>query len=225
LRINEKRPLVTLKLAQTADGYAGADGQPLMISSPLSKQRVHLARAAHDVIMIGVGTVIADNPDLTCRLPGMMHLSPIRVIVDTHLDTPPTARVIETASKVPTWLITAEDTSHDREAALSKDGVRVIRVMKDKRGHVDVKAAMEALANIGITRVFSEGGPRLAEALVEADCVDTAEIITSPESLGRAGTIALRPVLVSAFSDPHRFVAKSTIMSGRDRVQLFEKVS
>ena len=225
LRIGANRPLVTLKLAQTSDGYAGADGQALMISSPLSKQRVHLARASHDVIMIGVGTVMTDNPDLTCRLPGMMHLSPIRVIVDTHLDTPVNARVIATASKVPTWIVTAHDASAERESDLSQEGVSIIRVAKDNKERIDIHALLAALAARGITRVFSEGGPRLAETLVEADCVDTIEIITSPEALGRPGTIALRPHLMSALADPLRFVAKGTMMSGRDRVQHFERVS
>lgn len=224
LRVRERRPFITLKLAQTSDGFAGADGKALMISSALSKQRVHLARASHDAIMIGVGTVISDDPDLTCRLPGMMNLSPVRVIIDSHLDTPPTARVIETASKVPTWLITANDASHEREAGLMKDGVRVIRVMKDAEGHVDVNAAMAALAEIGITRVFSEGGPTLAEALVINSLVDRIEIITSPDALGRAGTVALRPALKSALFNPKQFDASPSHMIGRDHVQHFERV-
>lgn len=133
LRVREQRPFITLKLAQTADGFAGADGKPLMISCAMSKHRVHLARASHDAIMVGVGTIIADDPDLTCRLPGMMHLSPIRIIIDTHLDTPSTARVIETAAKVPTWIITAEDAAVDRETNLKREGVQVIRVQKTRK--------------------------------------------------------------------------------------------
>ncbi len=224
LRVREKRPFITLKLAQTADGFAGADGKPLMISCALSKQRVHLARASHDAIMVGVGTVIADDPDLTCRLSGMMHLSPLRLIVDTHLDTSPTARVIETASKVPTWIITADDASVEREAALMKEGVHVIRVNKDVQGHVDVKVAMAALAELGLTRIFTEGGPTLAEALVSHHLVDCIEIITSPDALGRAGTVALRPALKSALADPTLFKASSPRVVGRDHVQHFEKV-
>lgn len=224
LRVNKKRPFITLKLAQTADGFAGADGKPLIISCALSKQRVHHARASHDAIMVGVGTVIADDPDLTCRLPGMMHLSPLRVIVDTHLDTPPKARVIETALKVPTWIITADDALAEREAALMKEGVRVIRVNKDLQGHVDVKAAMAALAELGITRIFSEGGPTLAEALVNHHLVDCIEIITSPDALGRAGTVALRPALKSALADRTLFTASLPRVVGRDHVQHFERV-
>jgi diaminohydroxyphosphoribosylaminopyrimidine deaminase/5-amino-6-(5-phosphoribosylamino)uracil reductase len=146
------------------------------------------------------------------------------VIIDTHLDTPPTARVIETASKVPTWLITANDASHEREAGLMKDGVRVIRVMKDAEGHVDVNAAMAALAEIGVTRVFSEGGPTLAEALVINSLVDSVEIITSPDALGRAGTVALRPALKSALLNTKQFKASPSHVIGRDQVQHFERV-
>ena len=224
LRVREQRPFITLKLAQTADGFAGADGKPLMISCAMSKHRVHLARASHDAIMVGVGTVIADDPDLTCRLPGMMHLSPIRIIIDTHLDTPSTARVIETAAKVPTWIVTAEDAPLDRETNLKREGVQVIRVQKDSQGHVDIKAAMHKLAEIGITRIFSEGGPTLAEALVVNRLVDCVEIITSPEALGRAGTIALRPALKSALADQRLFVTSPPHVVGRDHLQYFERV-
>ena len=225
LRITENRPLVTLKLARTADGYAGADGKPLVISSAFSKQRIHLARAAHDAIMVGIGTVISDDPDLTCRLPGMMHRSPVRVIIDTHLETPVTARIIETAAKVPTWLIAIEDAAPEREAALSLPGVSVIRVAKGQSGHVDPRAALAALASRGITRVFSEGGPTFAEALAEADLIDRVEIITSPEALGRAGTIALRPGLLATLNDPKRFRADAPMASGRDRLQCFERIA
>jgi diaminohydroxyphosphoribosylaminopyrimidine deaminase/5-amino-6-(5-phosphoribosylamino)uracil reductase len=173
---------------------------------------------------VGVGTVIADDPDLTCRLHGMMHLSPIRIIIDTHLDTPPSARVIETAAKVPTWILTADDAPLDRETNLTREGVHIIRVQKDQKGHVDIKAAMRKLAEIGITRIFSEGGPTLAEALVVHHLVDCVEIITSPEALGRAGTVALRPGLKSALADRKLFVSTPPHLVGRDHVQYFERV-
>jgi len=223
LRVTHNRPFVTLKLARTADGFAGADGKPLMISSAVSKHRVHMQRAMHDVIMVGVGTVIADNPDLTCRLPGMMHMSPIRVIVDTHCDTPLTARVVETATKVPTWIVTANNAAPEREEMLTRLGVTVIRVAQNEAGHVAIPALMEALAARGITRIFSEGGPTLAEALAVADCVDCADIITSPEPLGRQGSVALRSGLAQRLTDPSLFLASWPEPSGRDTVIHYER--
>jgi diaminohydroxyphosphoribosylaminopyrimidine deaminase/5-amino-6-(5-phosphoribosylamino)uracil reductase len=222
LRVLDHRPLVTLKLARTADGYAGADGKPLMISSPQSKQRVHLQRATHDAIMVGVGTVIADDPDLTCRLPGMMHRSPIRIIVDTDANTPPGARVIETAAKVPTWLILGDDASPEREAALKREGVEIIRVVRNGKGHVDIAAMLKALAERGLTRIFSEGGPSLAEALAVENFLDEIDLVTSPNPLGRAGIVAVRPGLEKMIDSPWHYV-KSTFASGRDTVTHYER--
>jgi diaminohydroxyphosphoribosylaminopyrimidine deaminase / 5-amino-6-(5-phosphoribosylamino)uracil reductase len=222
LRVLENRPFITLKLARTADGYAGADGKPLMISSALSKQRVHLQRAAHDAIMVGVGTVIADDPDLTCRLPGMMPYSPVRIIVDTDAMTPPGARVVETSAKVPTLIVIGEDADAEREAVLRAKGVDLLRVQRNAKGHVDLAAMLHALAGRGFTRIFSEGGPSLAEALAAEDCLDEIDIVTSPNPLGRVGILAVRPGLERAIEHSARFV-KSSFASGRDTITHYER--
>ena len=223
-KIVDHRPLVTLKLAQTADGYAGVAGSQLMVSSVASKQRVHLARAAHDAIMVGVGTVLADNPDLTCRLAGMMQFSPVRIVIDTHLDTPLDSRLVETCRSVPTWIVTGPEPSEEKAEAFRAQGVVIERVALGPHGRIDVMAALHLLAERGLTRILSEGGPMLAEALVVADAVDDISIYTSPKPLGREGIVAMRPGLKKALADKKRFMASKPITIGRDSLVHYTRV-
>ncbi|WP_460452180.1 bifunctional diaminohydroxyphosphoribosylaminopyrimidine deaminase/5-amino-6-(5-phosphoribosylamino)uracil reductase RibD [Alsobacter sp. SYSU BS001988] len=205
-RIVEGRPMVTLKLARTADGYAAACAGPrLMITGAEAAARVHLMRAQHDVVLVGVGTVLADDPLLTCRLPGLEHRSPVRVVLDTALRTPPGARIVATAREVPTWIVAAPDAPGAAEAALAQAGAVVIRVPRAPDGAgLDLLAALAALAARGVTRAFCEGGPRLAEALALAGQVDAVEILTGPDRLGRPGLPAIGPALAQIIErDPH----------------------
>ena len=109
LRVTQGRPMVTFKIARTADGYAGGPGgTPIVVSSPVAGGWVHLQRVHHDAIMLGVNSVLSDDPQLTVRLPGLAARSPVRVILDTHLRLPLGARLVRTAREVPVWVIAAE---------------------------------------------------------------------------------------------------------------------
>jgi diaminohydroxyphosphoribosylaminopyrimidine deaminase / 5-amino-6-(5-phosphoribosylamino)uracil reductase len=221
LRVSEGRPFVTLKFARTADGYAARrDGARLMISGEISNARTHLLRARHDVIMVGVGTVLADDPLLTVRLPGLEHRSPVRVVIDTRLRTPRSARVIATAAEVPTWIIAGEGASAAAERRLVEAGAEVLRVGAPG-GRVDVGAALRLLGARGITRVFSEGGPTVGAALLEADLVDVLALATSRTALGVEGVPALAPK--SEHLREERFTSLSTEDLGADRLDIFER--
>jgi diaminohydroxyphosphoribosylaminopyrimidine deaminase / 5-amino-6-(5-phosphoribosylamino)uracil reductase len=221
LRVSEGRPFVTLKFARTADGYAARrDGARLMISGEISNARTHLLRARHDVIMVGVGTVLADDPLLTVRLPGLEHRSPVRVVIDTRLRTPRSARVIATAAEVPTWVIAGEGASAAAERRLVEAGAEVLRVGAPG-GRVDVGAALRLLGARGITRVFSEGGPTVGAALLEADLVDVLALATSRTALGVEGVPALAPK--SEHLREERFTSLSTEDLGADRLDIFER--
>jgi len=222
-KILDYRPMVTLKLAQTADGFAGVVGQQLMVSSSASKQRVHLARASHDAIMVGVGTVLADNPDLTCRLKGMMPFSPVRVVLDTHLSTPMGCRLVETCHTVPTWIVTGPDTPDEKIEAFRKAGVIVERAALGQDHRIDLRDALCVLASRGLTRILSEGGPTLAEAMALANVIDSAEIYSSPECLNREGIVALRPGLKAVLGDGSRFEVSHTVTSGRDTLDHYAR--
>ncbi|CAH1668682.1 fused diaminohydroxyphosphoribosylaminopyrimidine deaminase/5-amino-6-(5-phosphoribosylamino)uracil reductase [Chelatococcus asaccharovorans] len=197
LRVREGRPAITVKLAMTADGFAGVAGERLRITGPVANGHVHLMRAHADAIMVGVGTVLADDPALTVRLPGMEAYSPVRVVIDTMLRTPPGAVVAETAGLYPTWIIAGRDAPVAAERALVARGVEVMRL--GSTGTVDLHAAMRLLATRGVTRVFCEGGPRLADALAAAGLVDELVTVSGPRPLralsARPGIPALGPHL------------------------------
>jgi diaminohydroxyphosphoribosylaminopyrimidine deaminase / 5-amino-6-(5-phosphoribosylamino)uracil reductase len=221
LRVTQGRPAVTLKFACTADGFAARrDGQRLLISGEASNARTHLLRAHNDVIMVGVGTVLADDPMLTVRLPGLEHRSPVRVIIDSRLRTPLDSQVVATASKVPTWIVATPDAPVEADRRLVAAGAKVMRVA-GRNGKVDLTKALRLLAAHGVTRVFSEGGPTMGEALVDADLVDTFARATNCVPLGEDGVPALGPKLCAAIAE--RFTLSSTEDLGADRLEIFER--
>ncbi len=191
-----------------------------MISGPRSNACTHLIRARHDAIMVGIGTVLTDDPLLTVRLPGLEARSPVRVVIDSALRTPPEAQIVRTTDGVPTWIVAAESAPLEAERRLVAAGVEVMRVGA-RDGRVDIEAALRLLADRGITRVFSEGGPNVAEALIAADCVDEFATATSRTALGEEGFPALGPLLSRALSE--RFMRMVSEDLGTDVLDIYER--
>jgi diaminohydroxyphosphoribosylaminopyrimidine deaminase / 5-amino-6-(5-phosphoribosylamino)uracil reductase len=180
-RIAKKRPYVILKLSLSVDGkIAEAPGRRTQITGTEVKLRSHLLRAQADAILVGLGTVLADDPDLTCRLPGLEERSPIRVVADSRLAMPKTARLVKTAGQVPVWLLAAK-------AGTVGPGVDVLACRPDPQGHVDLGDALGKLGERGVNRVLTEGGARLARGLLEKGLVDEMLLFRSPKSLGPKG--------------------------------------
>ena len=219
LRVTRGRPMVTLKLARTADGFAAAaTGPRLMITGPAANARVHMMRGHADAIMVGAGTIAADDPLLSVRLPGLEQRSPVRVVVDSALRTSPTAAVVARAGENPTWIVTADNAPIEAERRLADQGAEVLRVRGD--GEVDLAAALAHLAQRGITRVFCEGGPALADALAAAGLIDEVVLATAQRSLGGSGLPALGANLEGALASRFRLVA--TEQAGPDRLDFYE---
>ena len=180
-RISKKRPYVALKLALSADGkIAQAPGMRTQITGPEVKARTHLLRAQADAILVGLGTVLADDPDLTCRLPGLEQRSPIRIVADSHLAVPKTSRLVTSARAVPVWLLALE-------AGTFAPGVDVLTCRPDRQGRVDLAEALAKLGERGVNRVLAEGGARLARGLLETGLVDELLLFRSPKVLGPKG--------------------------------------
>src|SRR5438067_10596951 len=128
-RIRDKRPHVVLKLALSADDKIGAAGRkPVAITGEASKTRVHLLRAQCDAILVGIGTVLADDPVLTCRLPGMDARSPVRVVLDRSLRLPGTSRLVHSARQTPLWVMTSDFAEAPAAMKLGAAGAQVMRV-------------------------------------------------------------------------------------------------
>jgi len=185
-RMRDGRPHVLLKLAVSADGKAGAAGRkPIAITGEAVRDRVHLLRAQSDAIMIGIGTALADDPMLTCRLPGMEKSSPVRVVLDTSLRLPLGSRLAYSAHEVPVWVIAGAEAPCASDEALAERGVRVLRAGGDRR--LDLAAVLKLLAAQGITRLLVEGGPTLAESLIAADLVDELILFHAAKTIGPDG--------------------------------------
>jgi diaminohydroxyphosphoribosylaminopyrimidine deaminase/5-amino-6-(5-phosphoribosylamino)uracil reductase len=224
-RLVEGRPMVTLKIARSADGFAGGPGGTrVTISCPEAMGWVHLQRARHDAIMLGIGSVLADDPQLTVRLPGLEARSPVRVILDSDLRLPTDGALARTARQVPVWVICAVDAPTGREPELAAAGIEVMRVERGDGGRLEPLAALELLAQRGITRVYCEGGPSVGEALVAQGLVDEVVLSTSPRVLGVAGVPAVRPGLAAALADPARFALVEEGRIGQDAFTWFERV-
>ena len=201
-RIRDGRPLVALKIAQSADGYvADARGKSRWITSERARQHGHLLRAQHDAIMTGIGTVLADDPALTCRLPGLERRSPIRVVLDSRLRLSPDSQLARTASEMPVILFT---TASSGGGALARLGVEIERVPGDAEHRPDVAAVLSALARRGITRVLVEGGPSVHASLLKRKLVDRVHIYTAPLIIGEGGKPGIASLGVADLSlAPH----------------------
>jgi diaminohydroxyphosphoribosylaminopyrimidine deaminase/5-amino-6-(5-phosphoribosylamino)uracil reductase len=221
-RIRLGRPLVTLKLATSLDGrIAAPSGESRWITGLPARERGHLLRATHDAILVGTGTVIADDPQLTCRLPGLADNPPVRVALDRRLRIPLTARLITEARVTPTWVVTLAGADEARQQALRDAGVVVIPAAPDPAGHIDLAQALGLLGERGLTRLLVEGGGRLAAALLRAGLVDRLVWFHAPVLLGGDGVPAIAALGLDRLAGAPAFERVSSESVGNDVLSIF----
>ena len=181
------RPLVTLTYAQSLDGsIAAVPGQPLALSGPESTTFTHQLRAAHDAILVGIGTVLADNPRLTVRLASGPDPQP--VVLDSHLRFPLDANLL--CHPRPPWIATTARAAPERQAALEAAGARVIRFPADDCGRVHLSALLDALADAGIKTLMVEGGSAVVTSFLSARLVDRVALTLAPRLVGGLRAVA-----------------------------------
>lgn len=217
-RVLRGRPHVQLKIAASADGKSALAGrQPVRITGEAARAATYLLRAEADAVMIGIGTVLADDPLLTVRLPGMEDRSPMRVVLDSQLRTPLKSQLVRTAGEAPTLLVASEDASAGREAALLSAGVEVLHVPEGRNGRVDLLSALRGLGEQGITRVLVEGGPILSGALLRENLADEFLLFEAPQALGEDALPAIEGgALDGVLRDPAWSVVEDRVI-GPDR--------
>jgi diaminohydroxyphosphoribosylaminopyrimidine deaminase/5-amino-6-(5-phosphoribosylamino)uracil reductase len=219
-RIERGRPAVTLKLATTLDGkIALPTGASRWITGEAARAHVHLVRAQHDAVMVGIGTASADDPELTCRLQGLSGKRLVRVVVDTTARLSPMSKLAMTAHQQPVWLITAPDADARAVAALAAKGVKVLPVARAASG-VDISAALNALGREGLTRVLVEGGAALGSSLVASDLVDTLMWYRAPTIMGE-GVAALGALGAHDLARLPRFARREAIRLGEDVLETY----
>jgi diaminohydroxyphosphoribosylaminopyrimidine deaminase/5-amino-6-(5-phosphoribosylamino)uracil reductase len=221
-RVRQGRPLVTLKLAASLDGrIAAASGESRWITGEMARERVHLLRAAHDAVLVGTGTALADDPQLTCRLPGLGPRSPVRIVIDRQLRLPHSARLFADARQVPTWVLTSSSADAERLAVLRDAGIEVITAEPNGVGGIDLAAALGILGARGLTRLLVEGGGRLAAALLRADLIDRLVWINAPMLIGGDGIPAVADLGLATLANAPRFEHVTTEILGADVLSHF----
>ena len=224
LRVTQNRPMVTLKLAQTAVGYAagGVYDHRLMITGQAANARVQILRSLHDAIMVGIGTVLEDDPLMTVRIAGASY-APLRVVLDSEAILNPRSRLAMSARQVPVLVFVGPEAPPARITILRGLGV-MVESLPLRDGHLDLSAALRALSARGILRVFSEGGPRVAASLIEQGLADEVVLFSSPKPFGREGVPALSGRARGHLADPASYKLQRTSLVGSDSCEIFERV-
>jgi diaminohydroxyphosphoribosylaminopyrimidine deaminase/5-amino-6-(5-phosphoribosylamino)uracil reductase len=222
-RVRDKRPHVILKLAVSADEKIGAAGhKPVAITGEAAKTRVHLLRAQCDAILVGIGTVLSDDPLLTCRLPGMEKRSPVRVVLDRSLRIPGQSKLVHSARETALWVFASELADAPAAMKLGGAGAQVIRAMPGDKG-LDLKAVLHALAERGITRLLVEGGGSVASSFVAAGLVDEVWLLRGTDKVGADGVPPLDALPLSAITQSPTFRVRASEMLGKDALTVYER--
>ncbi|WP_291687296.1 bifunctional diaminohydroxyphosphoribosylaminopyrimidine deaminase/5-amino-6-(5-phosphoribosylamino)uracil reductase RibD [Bradyrhizobium sp.] len=224
-RVRDKRPHVILKLAVSSDDRIAAAGhKPVAITGEAAKARVHLLRAQCDAVLIGIGTVLADDPLLTCRLPGMEARSPVRVVLDSRLRIPGTGRLVHSARETPLWVMASELAEAPAAMKLGAAGAQVIRLAPSKTSPgLDPAAVLQALAEKGITRLLVEGGARVASSFVAAGLVDEVWLLRGPDAIGTDGITALDALPLTAISQSPVLKVRASETLQKDTLTIYER--
>jgi diaminohydroxyphosphoribosylaminopyrimidine deaminase / 5-amino-6-(5-phosphoribosylamino)uracil reductase len=225
-RIRDQRPHVILKLAVSSDDKIGASGhKPVAISGEAARARVHLLRAQCDAILVGIGTVLADDPLLTCRLPGMEARSPVRVVLDRSLRLPGASRLVHSARETPLWVMTSSLSEAPAAMKLGAAGAQVIRVATSATPPgLDLMAVLHALADKGITRLLVEGGARVASSFVAAGLVDEVWLLRGADAIGADGVAALDALPLSAITQSPLFERRASETLQSDTLTIYERI-
>ena len=224
--LSRGRPWLTMKTATTLDGaIAARTGASKWITGAKARARGHLLRAQNDAILTGIGTVQADDPALTCRLPGLEDRSPTRIVVDPRLETPTDAHLFKTLAVAPLWLICATNADPARRDAATAAGAEVISLPTVAGGRLDPAAILTALAGRGLTRVLLEAGSALSASFLAADMVDELVWFRAPMVMGGDGMPAVAPMAVNDPGTAAKFRPIETLSLDGDAFERYLRIT
>jgi diaminohydroxyphosphoribosylaminopyrimidine deaminase / 5-amino-6-(5-phosphoribosylamino)uracil reductase len=223
-RVTQGLPFVTLKLAASLDGRtATATGESRWITGPEARRKVHAMRLAHDAVMVGSGTALADDPDLTARDMGAVR-QPVRIVLDRLLRHSPESRLGRSARAAPVWLLHSASAPEAARSAWHATGATLIETPETGR-YLDLKAALQTLAAKGLTRILSEGGSTMAAALVKAGLVDELALFSGARVIGADGHPALGPLGLTQLASAPRPTLRAAEALGPDTLSLWSFLS
>jgi diaminohydroxyphosphoribosylaminopyrimidine deaminase/5-amino-6-(5-phosphoribosylamino)uracil reductase len=225
-RLAKGRPLFTLKSATTLDGrIATRSGQSKWITGHEARATGHMLRARHDAIMIGIGTALADNPQLTCRIAGMEVYSPRRIIIDSTLKLPLSSLLVKTANQIPTIILTATGANRKKIKALKKQGVKVIELTPSISSHPAPEVMAEVLGNEGLNSVLIEGGSKIAGSFMSAGLIDRLAWFHAPKLIGGDGIPSIAAYGVESLIDAQYFQRTAQYQCGKDIYETYDRKS
>ncbi len=189
----KSRPFVTLKLAMSIDGkIATKTGDSKWISNEKSRNYSHKLRKENDAILVGIGTIIKDDPLLNCRLPNYTDVDPVRIILDSHLKISKDSKIIKTADKIPTWIYSTEIQNKETQIK-NLNPAEIINCQTTNAG-LDLEFILQDLAKRGITRILVEGGSQVATSFLASGLVDRLLVFRAPIIIGNDGIAAISPM-------------------------------
>lgn len=213
-RVRTGRPLVVAKVATTIDGrVAAADGSSRWVTGPTARRDAHRLRGWADAVVAGIGTVLADDPQLTCRLRGFDGRQPLRVVLDSAARVPTNAKVLD--GKAPTLIATTHKPTEEALDALRARGAEVVRYPA-REGRVDLAAVIEDLGRRELCEVLVEGGPTVFGELVERGFVDRYVVYLAPKLLGQLGIGAIAGLVCPNIADAKELTITSVRRVGAD---------
>lgn len=223
MRKRQSRPFVTLKMAITNDGYIGLrDGEQVKITGAISNGQVQILRAINDAILVGAGTVENDNPTLTCRLKGLEHRSPTRVVLDRSLTTPIKSNLVQTAEKHN--LIIATKTGNADADDYKKHGAEVLHLSVSE-DNAQLDELLSHLAKSDISTLLVEGGAMIAESFIKAGFVDRIVLFQSSVDLDAKEDAAKVKAPITPDNMPQGFALKNKLTFGTDLMYEYEKIN
>ncbi|HTE80030.1 MAG TPA: bifunctional diaminohydroxyphosphoribosylaminopyrimidine deaminase/5-amino-6-(5-phosphoribosylamino)uracil reductase RibD [Reyranella sp.] len=226
MRVGEGRPLFHLKMATSLDGrIATASGESKWITGVAARADGQRLRATHDAILVGANTVAADDPELTCRLPGLEGYSPVRVVLDSKARMSPGSKLAVSAKRTPVWLLCTPQAPASAREVLQAKGVEVIEVASNEQGRVDARAAARALGDRRLTRVLIEGGGEVAATFLTADLVDRVTSYQAGLLLGADSRSAVGPLALQELGFARRFTLIRTRIAGGDVMETWHRAA
>jgi diaminohydroxyphosphoribosylaminopyrimidine deaminase/5-amino-6-(5-phosphoribosylamino)uracil reductase len=224
LRVTERRPFVQIKLAVDGNGRVPVgSGRPVWVTGETARAQAHLLRAKADAILVGRKTVEADDPELTCRLPGLEGRSPVRVILAPRCNVPETARLFQ-AARPPVWIVCGDSSQCGPLAG--KPGVRLFDVGASPSGSLNIRLALMRLTAEGITRLLVEGGPATARAFIDAGVADEVIIMQGEARLAPEATLLpFGGDGLELISSSKSFILVGQRKAGSDTVRVFRSAA
>lgn len=212
---------VTLKLATSLDGrIATASGESRWITGEAAREAVHLLRAEHDAVLVGIETALADDPELSVRSAGYAGRQPARVVLDSRQRLPLTSKLVKTARQTPTYLVAAGEP----DGALVAAGVRVLALGAKGQDRPKLTTLVQRLAHEGLVKLFVEGGGQVASSFLREDLVDALEWFRAPILIGAEGRPALGSLALAALAEAPHFRRTEVREIGEDLWERYARV-